>query len=122
MNLKGIVRSLARRGRDTDDRPVEMHSALDDWLGQARKLNVQSEGLLDVVSVSEGKSQEHVGELAIVGPRDVFWEETEERGEAAFRPFNTVLEDMDIKELRQECQEVLVLLGARQYLPREETD
>ena len=53
---------------------------------------------------------------------DVFWEETEERGEATFRPFNTVLEDMDIKELRQECQEVLVLLGARQYLPREETD
>jgi hypothetical protein len=29
---------------------------------------------------------------------------------------------MDIRELRQECQEVVVLLGARQYLPREETD
>lgn len=122
MNLKGIVRSLARRGRDTDDSSVEVHSALDDWLGHARKLNVQSEGLLNVVSVSEGKSQQHVGELEIVGPRDVFWEGTEERDDATFRPFNTVLEDMDIRELRQECQEVVVLLGARQYLPREETD
>ena len=122
MNLKGIVRSLARRGRDTDDSPVEMHSALDDWLGRAQELKGRSRDVLDVVSLSEGESREDVKEVETVNSQDMFWKETVQRSEAAFHPFVTILEEMDVQELMGECREVVALLGARQYYSREDTD
>ena len=37
-------------------------------------------------------------------------------GEDTVRPFDSILDDVDIQELLEECREVVALLGARQTL------